>query len=729
MKMKSILALMISLTALFIFSACDAPNKSDTGDTPDGYVGMRVPDSFTFSTTGKLQINLSAQSISAMGTVAEVYQGNPHKGEAKLIRKLFIRGGSSFHATLNAPTHLKEVWVVSRQNDGIVITHQVPVFGSQASVDLAEIGAFTSSFFDASTANDAPECQESISGSDFTISDGKTYCVEAGDVLSGTVLFNQNGGVLRVFGTAQLSNLNVNGNPGTLEIHVEETGVFQINTLNLNSRDALLVNRGVLQISNGLAFNYRFENYSEVSLSPFNVNSNAGEFYNFGTLNVAGNLNNSNFVHNQGTINVSGSFNNNANSTLINECRIIATGDFHQNAQLEHYGYIKANGTFYVQQAGGNESNVYSHSLIEAGRAFINRVLTGPQTGSYARLNTVNEIQVNGGGSVLGLMDLCSATGTVSNNGSINNTVTYCEAFIPSTACNPGAGTPPGDGDDDEDVPGDNDDHPDDPDRTFDNPYPAEGVFGTLAFEDLWPSYGDYDMNDLVVGYHINEITNTDNRVVDIELTCVIRALGAGLDSGFGIELPIDPSLIQSVNGVRYSQNLISTNANGTESGQSNAVIVLWDNSAQNMGRFTNTVDPANHVAEDTIQVTITFSTPVDPADLGGAPYKPFIFVNNDRSLEVHLPGNEPSALGDTSLFGIHDDDSRASTGRFYQSVDNLNWAIHIPETIPYPLETIEIIDAYPNFQSWAESGGQANTDWYLDLEGNRITSKLYIKE
>jgi LruC domain-containing protein len=726
MKTKQLLFTTLLFALAFTAFSCSAPNKSDTIDAKEGYLGMNVPTSFDFSTTKEVEIHLSAQQISAMGTVAEVYNGNPHRGSASLVRRLFVRGGATFSTRMNLPSHLTEVWVVSRQNDGIKITHQVPIIGNRAIVDLAEIGAFTSSFSDGSTTTASPECDQNISGNGFTISDGQTYCVAEGDVLTGTILFDQNGGALKVYGTAQLSNFNVNGNPNRLEIHVEETGVFQINTLNINSREGLLVNRGVLQISNGLAFNYTFINYSEVSLSPFNVNSNEGKFYNHGTLNVAGNLNNSNFVHNKGTINVSGSFNNNSNSTLINECRIIATGDFHQNAMMEHYGYIKANGTFYVQQSGSGESLVFGHSLIEAGSSFINRSLTAPNTGAYARMNIQNNIQVNGGGSVLGLMDLCVSSGQISNNGSINNTVTYCEAFIPETNCNPGAGTPPSGPGDGENPPEDEDEYPDDPDRTFNNPYPAAGVFGTLAYEDLWPSYGDYDMNDLVVGYHINEITNSDNKVVDIEFICVIRAIGATLDSGFGIEFPVAASRIQQVVGTRYTEGLISNQGNGTEVGQSNAVVIFWDNSAYEMGKYVNTTNPANHVQEDTLRITVTFNPPIDPLELGGAPYKPFIFVNNDRSLEIHLPGKSPTTLADKTLFGFHDDNSSVTSERFYKSVDNLNWAINIPETIPYPLESIEIIEAYPNFQSWAESGGLSNPDWYLDLPGNRVPSKLY---
>jgi hypothetical protein len=63
------------------------------------------------------------------------------------------------------------------------------------------------------------------------------------------------------------------------------------------------------------------------------------------------------------------------------------------------------------------------------------------------------------------------------------------------------------------------DDYPNDPNKAFDNIYPSNDAFGTLAFEDLWPAKGDYDFNDLVVDYNINQVTNAQNMIVEIECT------------------------------------------------------------------------------------------------------------------------------------------------------------------------------------------------------------------
>src|SRR5699024_7771287 len=50
-----------------------------------------------------------------------------------------------------------------------------------------------------------------------------------------------------------------------------------------------------------------------------------------------------------------------------------------------------------------------------------------------------------------------------------------------------------------------------DPDEEY-PPIESDALEGTLVFEDLWPSQGDYDMNDVVVTYHTTFTTDKDNK-------------------------------------------------------------------------------------------------------------------------------------------------------------------------------------------------------------------------
>lgn len=280
-------------------------------------------------------------------------------------------------------------------------------------------------------------------------------------------------------------------------------------------------------------------------------------------------------------------------------------------------------------------------------------------------------------------------------------------------------------------VANDLDEFPYDPTKAFTNHFPAEGVNGTLAFEDLWPSRGDYDFNDLVVQYHYTIITSGDNKAIEIDALFIIKAIGAGFKNGFGISLELDQSNIQSVTGSRLFNNLVSTRANGTEAGNPNAVIIVFDDAHRAMkagGNYVNTTLDGIYQQPVSIEMKIVFNNPVFMNELGKMPLNPFIFIDKDRSREVHLPGSKPTSLADNNFFLTYDDDSNLSINRFYMTKNNLPWALHIPEEFEYPLEKISVLSAYPNFGNWAESNGLNNPHWYKNLPGNKVLYNIFRK-
>ncbi len=277
------------------------------------------------------------------------------------------------------------------------------------------------------------------------------------------------------------------------------------------------------------------------------------------------------------------------------------------------------------------------------------------------------------------------------------------------------------------------DDYPDDGARAFNNYYPNDSLTGTLAFEDLWPGKGDYDFNDMIIDYQINQVTNGDNEVVEIFASFTLRAMGASFKNGFGIELPIEPAAIASVTGQNLQSGLINVNANGTEAGQSNAVIIVFDNgynvlSYPGSGIGINTDENAPLVDPETIDLVITLTEP-RPINVVGIPsYNPFIFTNGNRSTEVHLPDRAPTDLADQSKFGTFGDDSNPAENRYYKTDNNLPWAIHVIESFEYPKEKAKVTDGYLNFGPWAETAGQNHSSWFRNEPGNRAEQYIYTK-
>jgi LruC domain-containing protein len=256
---------------------------------------------------------------------------------------------------------------------------------------------------------------------------------------------------------------------------------------------------------------------------------------------------------------------------------------------------------------------------------------------------------------------------------------------------------------------------------------PALNKANTLAFEDLWPLKGDYDMNDVVVDYNVQEKLNRNHKIKQIKLHLTLRAFGGSFRNGFGFELPIPASKIASVEGAKIKDSYLKFNANGTEAGNDKAVIIAFDNSyslVSTNGSFMNTDKGVKTAPNYTFDLIVTFTNPITRAELGSAPYNPFIIVNRERGREVHLAGYKPTQLADKNLFKTGEDDSQGN--KYYQTKQNLPWAIHVATSFQYPIEKAPINKAYLKFNNWAESGGTSFKDWFNNKTNYTNPLKIY---
>ena len=262
------------------------------------------------------------------------------------------------------------------------------------------------------------------------------------------------------------------------------------------------------------------------------------------------------------------------------------------------------------------------------------------------------------------------------------------------------------------------DEYPFDPSRAINNYTPTKNSFGSLAYEDLWPYSGDYDMNDLVINYQFNEVYNANNQVVELNAKIYVKTALANIQNGWGFQIPVPSTSVKSASGQSLRYNIISNASNGTENGQNLATIIAFDNATDYLVAGKS----------DTLALKIVFTSPIDKSTLGTAPYNPFIFLTKSRGNEVHLTNQVPTQKMDNSLLGTGNDRSNASAGIYYRSETNLPWAMNLTEDFTYPLEGKQIIEGYLNFQKWAESGGTSFPDWYLDKTGYRNVGSLMKK-
>lgn len=260
------------------------------------------------------------------------------------------------------------------------------------------------------------------------------------------------------------------------------------------------------------------------------------------------------------------------------------------------------------------------------------------------------------------------------------------------------------------------DEYPNDGTKAFNNYYPSINGAASVAFEDQWPSKGDYDLNDLVVDYRYKIVTNAANKVVRVEGKFKPRAAGGVYKNGFGIEFP-------TLRG-----NAINMTGATLEVGQTNAVAILFNNARVRFNNAFNTVstEPIQNV--DTISISFDLTSPIDLNTFTLGSYNPFIYVDEvgkGRGFEVHLAGKAPTTLANRSVFGTSSDNTNPPTV-FYKTKNNLPYAINIPESFKYPKERIQVINAYNLFVNWAQSGGTTSTDWYKNTSGYRNNENIY---
>lgn len=286
-----------------------------------------------------------------------------------------------------------------------------------------------------------------------------------------------------------------------------------------------------------------------------------------------------------------------------------------------------------------------------------------------------------------------------------------------------------------------NDNYPNDPYRAYNSYYPSQTTYGTLAFEDSWPNRADYDLNDLVVNYRFNTVTNAKNNVVELIGNIVTRASGASYKNGFGFQLDgIAPDKIIGVSGNRTEGSTIVTlQSNGLEANQQYANCIVFDDFFKIMkhpgsGTGINTSPGVPFVPYDTLTVTLKFIDNGVLAPGGAVPISAlspdklnfYMIVNQQRGVEVHLADRVPTDMANKALFGTGSDDSDLAKGKYYKTTQNLPYAINVLQGFDYPIEKESIDAAYLHFVEWAYKKGAEFPDWCDKKPGYRNGPKVY---
>lgn len=228
---------------------------------------------------------------------------------------------------------------------------------------------------------------------------------------------------------------------------------------------------------------------------------------------------------------------------------------------------------------------------------------------------------------------------------------------------------------------------------------------GVFAFEDRWPSQGDYDMNDVMIDYvqeqffsgakikrQVLYFTTYQNRVSD----------QSGLAVHF--DTKIAPSKITMKKQAR---------------GELAPVAVTYDFD----GEAYILTDDITAELETTYIMELTYSSPVSAFNL--VKPEPFIFRDKEDDLrwEVHIPYEAPTSKMDTRAFHTFQDASDLENGKWYVCRGDYPFAFYLDniridsfkDNILDPKnESLPIDVFFPGFIDWSTSHGAMHSDWYM---------------
>lgn len=240
---------------------------------------------------------------------------------------------------------------------------------------------------------------------------------------------------------------------------------------------------------------------------------------------------------------------------------------------------------------------------------------------------------------------------------------------------------------------------------------------GTIAFEDLWPSQGDFDMNDVVVTYNSKIAINKNNDITETEDSFSLYWCGAFYNNSFSYTLD---GVTPSNANVTFEGNITADTK--VDPSFSDLTINLFEDISHAQ---------ASGAIKPTIKVKTKFNVPINKDIFPNAPYNSYIRINDAKGSvgkETHLTNMKPINPAVANWFGKSDDKSSPDQKLYFITFlknDNnqqLPFAIHILNTgnseidKPYVIsrEGTRIDNYYPKFINWINTKGVEDADWYL---------------
>lgn len=239
--------------------------------------------------------------------------------------------------------------------------------------------------------------------------------------------------------------------------------------------------------------------------------------------------------------------------------------------------------------------------------------------------------------------------------------------------------------------------------------YPSSDQFYIAAYEDQFPSRGDYDFNDLVVAYRVYYELDSSGNAVSIGGEGYLVARGGGFDSDWHLRLALPataagtgsltvfaPDQLQPLTG--FPRNVNFSGAADLEVFTSTAT--LW---RDGVNAFVNTLRDQALIRGHRFTFQLNLNSPLPQGQLPSAPFDPYLYVYNS-GYEIHLPGKSPVLGGSRN--------TRDGLTVFSDAA-GYPFALVLPNDWQVPVEYTDVGLAYPDLIGFVR-GDATKQDWYL---------------
>ena len=235
---------------------------------------------------------------------------------------------------------------------------------------------------------------------------------------------------------------------------------------------------------------------------------------------------------------------------------------------------------------------------------------------------------------------------------------------------------------------------------------------GVYAFEDLWPSQGDYDLNDALVEathekvFSVKSGSTTKYKILKETFYLTTYQNYVELKSGLAVTL---------------NTNVNQGNINIKKVDPATKDTTKYENFTKEGNTYLLTDDITGELGTTYI-LELVYKTGIEPSNI--ASIQPFIYrTEGEGRWEVHIPFEAPTSKMITGYFGTFDDKSVPAEGKYYVRNSNYPFAFYLEgvsiDTFKETLllrknESVKISDLYPSFLPWVKSNGEEHADWYL---------------